>query len=249
MADKVPEFLDKTVLLDNLSKIQYTVDKAYFSRLQDDYGVLPFEKYNQGDAQLSYSSDVRAIRIDRFVYNASEKSEDCFQNVLGLYSGTSDAIAFVFKRTFVHTEIYAVLRSGFSGDGERSTDSIKALQESFKGNFAGSHTEIIGLDDSFLDSDQVENALWKDIDIKSIAATCNVPSAKSEKYLSQGIEKVLNGVIPTSEHDGYMIIVLAESLSNLEVDAVASGYEEMSTAIHPFISHQFQMGENEAKIS
>lgn len=247
MAGRVPESLDKTVLLDNLSKIQYTVDKTYFSRLQDDYGVLPFEKYNQGDNTLSYSSDVRAIRIDRFVYNASEKIEDCFQNVLSLYSGTSDAIAFVFKRTLEHMEIYAVVRSGFAGDGERSTDGIKALQESFSGNFAGSHTEIVGLDDNYLNSDQIETALWNGIDIRSIAAICNVPSAKSEKYVSQGIEKVLNGVIPASEHDGYMIIVLAESLRNMEVDTIASGYDEMSTAIHPFISHQFQMGENQAK--
>ena len=49
MAEKTPETLDKKVLLDNLSKISYTVNKTYFSRLQDDYVVLPFEKYNKGE--------------------------------------------------------------------------------------------------------------------------------------------------------------------------------------------------------
>lgn len=244
---KNQDLLDKTVLLDNLSKIQYTVNKTYFSRLQKDYTVLPFEKYNQGENKLDYSSDVRALKIDRFVYNTSENSADCFQNVLSLYSGTSDAIAFVFKRTFEGTEIYVVLRSDLAGDGEHSTDGIKALQESFFGNFAGCHTEIIGLDESdFLDSDQIESSLWNGIDIKSVAATCNIPSAKSEKYLSQGIEKVLNGIMPSDEHEGYIIIVLAESLNNQEVDTITSGYEEMSTSIHPFISHQFQMGESKA---
>lgn len=247
MAEKKTETLDKTVLLENLSKILYTVDKTYFSRLQDDYVVLPFEKYNEGENRLSYSADVRALKLDRFVYNTSESRTDCFQNVLSLYSGSSDVIAFAFKRTFEHTEIYAVLRSSQAGDGEHSTDGIKALQESFRGNFPGSHTEIVGLDEQdILDSEQIENALWSGIDIKSIAATCNIPSAKSDKYLSQGIEKVLNGIIPKNEHEGYMIIVLAESLSNPEVDAITSGYEEMSTSIHPFITHQFQMGESEA---
>lgn len=247
MSDNAPETLDKTVLLDNLSKIQYTVNKTYFSRLQDDYVVLPFETYNKGENQLSYSSDIRALRIDRFVYNSSEKSSDCFQNILSLYSGTSDAIAFVFKRTFSHTEIYAVVRSALAGYGEHSTDGIKALKESFRGNFPGSHTEIIGLsEDDLLDSKQIEKVLWDGIEIKSIAATCNIPSAKSDKYLSQGIEKILNGIIPQNEHDGYMIVVLAESLSNPEVDTITSGYEEMATTIHPFISHQFQMGENKA---
>lgn len=246
MAEKTPETLDKKVLLDNLSKISYTVNKTYFSRLQDDYVVLPFEKYNKGENQLSYSSDVRALKIDRFVYNASENSADCFQNVLSLYSGTSDAVAFVFKRTFEHTEIYAVIRSAQAGDGGHSTDSIKALKESFRGNFPGSHTEILGLEENILDADQVEKALWDGIEIRSIAATCNIPSAKSDKYLSQGIEKVLNGSIPQNEHEGYMIIILAESLSNQEVDTITSGYEEMSTSIHPFISHQFQMSESKA---
>ncbi len=247
MVDKVTETLDKTVLLDNLSKILYTINKTYFSRLQDDYVVLPFETYNKGKNQLSYSADVRALRIDRFVYNSSENSADCFQNVLSLYSGTSDAVAFVFKRTFLHTEIYAVIRSAQAGDGEYSTDGIKALKESFRGNFPGSHTEIIGLSEKdILDPEQIEKELWDGIEIRSIAATCNIPSAKSEKYLSQGMEKVLNGIVPKDEHDGYMIIVLAESLSNTEVDSIASGYEEMATSIYPFISHQFQVGESEA---
>lgn len=249
MAEKPSETLDKTVLLDNLSKISYTVNKTYFSRLQDDYAVLPFEKYNKGENQLTYASNVRALRIDRFVYNASENSADCFQNVLSLYSGTSDVVAFVFKRIFEHTEIYAVIRSALTGDGEYSTDAIKSLKESFRGNFPGSHTNIIGFEENFLDADQVENALWAGIDIGSIAATCNIPSAKSDKYLSQGIEKVLNGIVPQNEQEGYMVIVLAESLSNPEVDTIISGYEEMSTSIHPFISHQFQIGKSTADTS
>lgn len=246
--EETPKTLDKKVLLDNLSKIQYTVNKTYFSRLQDDYVVLPFEKYNSGKNQLLYSANIRALRIDRFVYDSSEKSSDCFQNILSLYSGTSDAVAFVFKRTFERTEIYAVVRSALAGDGEYSTDGIKALKESFRGNFPGSHTEIVGLDvnDNSIDAEQIEKELWNGMDIKSIAAICNIPSAKSDKYLSQGIEKVLNGIVPQNEHDGYMIIVLAESLSNPEVDMITSGYEEMATIIHPFISYQFQMGENTA---
>ena len=42
------------ILLDNIGKIAYTLDKAYMSRLEQEYGVLYFdEKYNQ-NKEISY---------------------------------------------------------------------------------------------------------------------------------------------------------------------------------------------------
>ena len=39
--------LDEEILLDNLGKIAFTLDKAYISKLSsDEYGVVSFEKYN-----------------------------------------------------------------------------------------------------------------------------------------------------------------------------------------------------------
>ena len=38
--------LDEEILLDNLGKIAFTLDKAYISKLSsDEYGVVSFEKY------------------------------------------------------------------------------------------------------------------------------------------------------------------------------------------------------------
>ena len=47
MGDEIKMPREK-VLLDNIGKIAYTLDRAYMPRLEKDYGVLYFdEKYNQ----------------------------------------------------------------------------------------------------------------------------------------------------------------------------------------------------------
>ena len=41
------------------------------------------------------------------------------------------------------------------------------------------------------------------------------------------------------------MLILAEPISYYEVDAIKSGYEELSTAIQPFVGYQFSSGTNE----
>ena len=79
---------------------------------------------------------------------------------------------------------------------------------------------------------------------RSIAALCNVPSEKSEGYLSQGIDKLLNGIVPNKDSESYYVVILAESLSQSALRDVLNGYQELATAIAPFASYQFQAGEN-----
>ena len=47
MADKERKVPVEAELLDNLGKIAYTLDRAYLSNLETDYGVLPFSEFNQ----------------------------------------------------------------------------------------------------------------------------------------------------------------------------------------------------------
>ena len=46
--------------------------------------------------------------------------------------------------------------------------------------------------------------------IDSIAAICNIPSAKSKEYLSQNLEKLFNSIVPESDDDWYSVIIFAE---------------------------------------
>ena len=69
-------------LLNNLGKIAYTLDKAYLSRLSTDFSVLCFdEKYNKNEA-ICYENNIRAIRVERWVFDKEEKPGECFKNAV-----------------------------------------------------------------------------------------------------------------------------------------------------------------------
>ena len=106
------------VLLDNIGKIAYTLDRAYMPRLESDYGVLYFdEKYNQ-DGALSYSSNVRAVKVDKWLFDREQEPGECFKNVLSTFADGDHTIALVVKRTPTNTEMYFVVKNEGKGREE-----------------------------------------------------------------------------------------------------------------------------------
>lgn len=261
MAEKEIQIPKEETLRDNLGKIAYTLDKEYFSRLDDDYYVLPYDEYynseeikdSEGKKKRieinSYLSNVRALKILRLVYDKNENFSDCFQNAISIFANTGNTIAFVFNRFVDRTEIYAVVRNDGQGKNEESKANINLLRDSLKGNFSGTQMEIIEEKHSGKDTQRIfyngENELAKDI--ASIAAVCNIPSAKSEKYYSQNLEKLFNGIVPENDKEWYSVIVFAESYVPERIHQIREGLEELSSDIFPFKQHQFQAGENESQ--
>ena len=258
MDDKKQPNIDQ--LKDNLGKIAYTLDKEYFSRLDKDYYVLPYDEYynsevieEAGEKKRieinSYVSNIRALRIKRLVFDKEQDFTDCLQNAISIFSNSGDTVAFVFNRYVDTVEAYAVVRNDGQGKNEESKANISMLKQSLSGNFAGSDFEIIEEKSNGDDTKGLFKHKDKDItgSYESISAVCNIPSAKSEKYLSQNLEKVFNGITPESSKDEYTIIVLAEALTLQRVHSIREGLEELASDIYPFQQHQFQAGENEAE--
>ena len=260
MADneKIPQ---EEELKNNLGKIAYTLDKEYFSRIKEDYFVLPYDEYynseltedENGNTERveinTYVSNVRALKIKSITHDKEENFVDCLQNALSVFSNTGNTVAFVFNRFKDRTEIYAVVRNDGQGKNEESKNNISLFCDSLQGNFNGSEFEIIfeqhdGKDTKKVFSDR--DVLFED-KIASIASVCGIPSAKSEEYLSQNIEKLFNGIVPTGDDDWYSVIIFAESLTPETIHTIREGLEEMATSIYPFQQHQFQMGENKAE--
>lgn len=256
--DKIPQ---EEMLKKNLGKIAYTLDKEYFSRLNEDYYVLPYDEYyNVEEVQLengkkkkveinTYASNVRALKIKRLVYNKEECFNDCLQNALSVFSDSGNTLALVFNRFSDRTEVYAVVRNDGQGKNEESKANIYLLKDSLAGNFAGSELEVIdekhgGNDTKRIFFDGDECLVDK---IESIAGVCNIPSAKSAEYISQNIEKLLNGIVPQKKDEWYSVIIFAESLTTETIHSMRDGLEEMATGIFPFKQHQFQIGENKAE--
>lgn len=227
-------------LLDNLGKISYTLDRTYLSRLESDYGVLPFaENYNH-DEQISYVSNIRALRIKRCVLDKEEKVSDCFKNILALFANSEDTLALVLRRLPNCTEMYFVVKNIGKCRNEDSKNNIELLADSIRGNFPGTEVDVIEEKNSGGDT----RAVFSFEKAKAVSVLSNVPSEKSEDFLCQGIEKLIDGVVPKTAEDSYDIVFLMESIPLEEVRNILSGYEEIATAITPFTSYQFQTGEN-----
>ncbi len=234
-------------LLDNLGKIAYTLDKAYISRLNSDYGVWYFdEKYNK-EGTISYKSNIRAVKVNRWVFNKEEKPGDCFKNVLSAFADGDHTLAMVVTRCVDKAEMYFVIKNEGAGRNEQSADNLDLLEGVLKGNFPGSKIEKL----SFETEDDEGNEMIPDCfsfgDRESVAVLSNTPSEYSEDYLTQGIDKLLEGIVPESPDEEYSVVFLAESMSQENLRDILSGYEEIATAIAPFATYQFQVGEGKTK--
>lgn len=241
---------DEQVLLGNIGKIAFSLDKAYMSRLSSDYGVIYFdEKYNKEEA-ICYENNIRAVKVDRWVFDREEKPGDCFKNVLSTFADGDHSIALVVKRTPIKSEMYFVVKNEGAGRNEDSRENVELLKDSIKGNFQGSYCEIVDVESleklfSFSQKVEIDGNICDAVN--SIALLTNTPSKYSDDYLGQGLEKVLNGIVPESDQESYTMVFLAESLALSDIREIISGYEEMATAIVPFLQYQFQMGSNETE--
>ena len=80
-------------LLNNVGMVAYTLDKAYMQRLRSEYEVLLPEQ------SISYASNIRALKVQRWVFDQDEKPGECFKNVLSIFADGEHTLALVVKRT------------------------------------------------------------------------------------------------------------------------------------------------------
>lgn len=227
-------------LLDNLGKIAYTLDKAYISRLTTDFGVWYFdEKYNV-EGTISYESNIRAVKVRRWVFNNEENPGECFKNVLSSFADGDHTVAMVVSRHIECTEMFFVVKNDGAGRNEQSADNVDLLRNVLKGNFPGSEIESISEIDTL-------KKIFSFSGDESVAVLANTPSEYSENHITQGLDKLLEGIVPNSKEEEYSVIFLAESISQSYARDILSGYEDIASAIFPFAGYQFQAGENETE--
>lgn len=248
MEDKSPR---EEVLLDNIGKIAYTLDRAYMHRLSEDYGVIFFdEKYNL-NKDISYSSNIRAVKVDKWLFDKEQEPGECFKNVLSTFADGDHSVALVVKRAPTNTDMYFVIKNEGKGRNGESADNVELLNAAIHGNFPGSHTIIIKeeneLKELFSNNDEIEIDGNKKFLYNSVSLFANTPSQYSEKYITQGLDKLLNGIVPKTNKESYTVVFLAESVSQEDVREITSGYEEIASAINPFAQYQFQMSESEVE--
>jgi hypothetical protein len=234
-------------LLDNLGKIAYTLDKAYISRLTNDYGVWYFDKKYNKEKTITYKSNIRAVQVKRWVFNHDEKPGDCFKNVLSAFADGDHTVAMLVFRHVDSTEMYFVVKNEGEGRNEQSADNVDLLEAVLKGNFPGSEIEKVEIEAEDENGNEIIPSMFNFQNAESVAVLANTPSEYSEDYVTQGLDKLLDGIVPRTKDEEYAVIFLAESMSQDNIREILSGYEDIATAIYPFAGYQFQVGSSETE--
>lgn len=214
-----------------LGAIGIEVYQAYLKQLDKIY-------YPIDNVLENFDTDnrIRYFDITRWVTDSEERDLDKLINVYHVLSEENCNIALIYNRTsttcnvtlgVVNTDLHAA-------DPAIADKYYSRMLGAMKGNFPGAEIREadydygVGVPECLLDK-------VSDKSLESVAIVSNVASEKSEKFISQSIEKLFDGIVP-GEGEDYTIVLLAKPIQNqLEVK---NRLYELSSLLSPYESWQ-----------
>ena len=213
---------------------------AFLPQLQELY--VPVQREAEYGRKFNVSHNIRYFKITKWVTDKKENSLEKLVNVYQVLSNEECNIALIFHRSCTKTDVYLAVVDTQNSENNINIDNYKArLIDAVRGNFPGAEWE----DDDRMDTVPClkENVPY------SVAVTSNVPGEKSEKFISQTIEKLLDGIIPDNHKKEYTIILLATPIQDVEERKLR--LSELYSGLAPYAgwSTQFSYNESDASTS
>ena len=229
-SEEVQELIRKS-----LGAVGIEVYQAYLEQIKNIYKPVNNFVYN-----LDECNRIRFFEITKWVTDSEEKNLDKLVNVYQVLSKENCNIALIYNRS---KEKCTVTLGVVNTDMDQPDPAIVSTYYSrvlgaIKGNFPG--VELKQDDDNKSDfgigvPENFRNFITDD-KTKSVAIVSNVASEKSENFISQSIEKILDGIVPTEENEEYTIVLLATPIKDqLEIK---NRLFELHTALAPYSSWQ-----------
>ncbi|WP_051536523.1 helicase HerA domain-containing protein [Ruminococcus flavefaciens] len=194
-------------------------DPESIERLLGSYAIEAYEAYlpqlselykpmfiGEADDERSLDNRIRYFEVTKWVTDPTEDNLDKLTNMYHVLSEENCNIALIFNRRVSGTTVYFAVVNNSEKDTPHIADMFgKRLESSLLGNFAGA--EIKKLPHDKLNAGVIP--VLKDIKKSSVAIVSNIASEKSEKFISQSMEKLIDGIVPSSELEEYTIVLLA----------------------------------------
>lgn len=209
---------------------------AYLSQLKELY--VPVQKDAEYDAPFNPDYNIRFVNITKWVTDRKENNIEKLVNVYAVLSNEDCNIALVFQRTQKKTNVYLAVINTKNADNKVDVDIYKnRLLDAIRGNFPGAEWSDVGM--GVLPCLKNERPY-------SVATASNIPTEKSEKFISQTIEKLLNGIIPDSTRKEYTLILLATPIRDVEERKLKLG--EFYSGLAPYATWQqdYHLQENKS---
>lgn len=179
---------------------------AYLPQLRNVYAPIdPSIEYPTG---FNADNNIRFMNITKWIVDPNEDSLEKLVNVYDVLSDEDCNIALVFNRTSVSTEVFlAVVNSDNAHDNIDADNFSRRMSDALRGNFPGSEVGPANRGPiPCLDNRRSS----------SVAAVSNIPAEKNEKFATQTIEKVLDGIVPGRPSEDYTIVLLATPIHDIE---------------------------------
>ncbi|MCI6242487.1 MAG: DUF87 domain-containing protein [Agathobacter sp.] len=183
---------------------------SYLPQIKDLY--LPVKRDVEYSEPFRSENNIRYINITKWVVDKKENNLEKLVNVYSVLSNEHCNIALVFNRTQKNTNVYLAVVNTENADNNVMTNSYRnRLVEAIRGNFPGAEWRM---------GDETEGIgvipCLKNDRPYSVASASNIPTEKSEKFISQTIEKLLDGIVPDSRKKEYTIVLLATPIVDVE---------------------------------
>ena len=202
---------------------------AFLPQIKDLYLPLEREAEYRGSA-FDTGHNIRYFNITKWVTDKDENSIEKLINVYAVLSGENCNIALVFDRKTNKTNVYLAVVNTSNATNNTDADEYKRrLVNAIRGNFPGSTWKKEDEDDGCGVLPCFDSS--KDY---SVATASNIPTEKSEKYISQTIEKLLDGIIPSNKEEEYILVLLATPILDIEERKLKLG--EFYSGMVPYAS-------------
>lgn len=200
---------------------------AYLPQIKDLYA--PIENGIEYDTPFMANHNIRFINITKWVKDKTENSLEKLVSVYEVLSNEECNIALVFNRKMEKTDVFLAVTNIKNAHNNVDINSyINRIKDAVKGNFPGSEwNKEIGVG--------ILPCLKENEDF-SIATATNIPTEKSDKFISQTIEKLLDGIVPDDINKEYTIILLATPVKDVENRKLKLG--ELYSGLVPYSTWQ-----------
>ena len=209
---------------------------AYLSQLKQLY--LPIEKDAEYGGAFDCGRNIRIVNITKWVTDKKENNLEKLVNVYAVLSNEDCNIALIFHRTQKKTDVYlAVINTANDTSNTKANEYESRILDAIRGNFPGAEWRSVP---SGVLPHLNNNKAY------SVATASNIPAEKSDKFISQTIEKLLDGVVPSTNKKEYTLILLATPIRDVEERKLKLG--EFYSGLAPYASWQtdFHLQENKS---
>lgn len=203
-----------------LASASIEIFNAYLPQTSKIYSPIQ-NKDTEYEGNFKIDTNIRYAKITKWVISKEEYSLEKLISVYEVLSNEDCNIGLVYHRNHSETEVYLSVSNLKNSDSKSDVNSyMKRLINAIKGNFPGTEFDLLHKEET----DDVEKysesgaiPCLENIENFSVASITNIPTEKSEKFISQTIEKLLDGIVPNSNGDSdYTIILLATPIKDIE---------------------------------